>query len=142
MTYEPASILECNNFFGSIWISPFITGHFECVTSSIPFEHDSEISLIRACMDIPNNPKYTLGIGFNDRNKLLLLNNAAEGYIPKNSYPGYRGSVSYSIHLDLPISPKIPYTPRFYVSIYFDIFFHKKGVFPFLPYIKFNQPLN
>lgn len=118
-----------------------MTGHIECVTYSTPFKDDSKVSLIRSCMDIPNNPNHTLTIGLDSSNNLLLLNDTEEGYTPINDYLHNTGSVSYSIHLDWPIAVKMPYVPRFYVSIYFDIFFHRKVAPFFLPYINFSRPI-
>jgi hypothetical protein len=142
MGNEITNILERDILLGSVWISPFITGHFECVTCSTPFERDTKVAFIRSCMDVANNPSCTLTAGLDSNYNLLLLNETAVGYICKNDYPGSTGTIGYSVRLDLPIPALGSYIPSFYIRIYFDIFFHKKEVLYFPPCINYHHLIN
>lgn len=135
-------ILERDTLFGSIWISPSITGHFECITYSTPYKRDAKVALIRSCMDVANNPSHTLAVGIDTNHSLVLLNETAAGYIYKNDYPGTTGTVGYSVCLDLPLSTLWSYMPRFYVRVYLELFFHKREVPYFWPYLEHNNPVD
>ena len=84
-------------------------------------------------MDITDKPKHTLTAKLNSNYRPILLSETDEGYIPKNYYPGNIGTTGYSIYLDLRFPMQGTYFPKFYIGIYFDIFFHRKGVPFYLP---------